>query len=187
MDYSQVVEDLGVPHRARAALRTLMAAGPAATPALRRGLRHPTPEVRIGCCNVLDHFLDEDAVPELIENLTHEHEDVRARAMHALACDNCKEGTCRPGEGETIPIALRLLREDPSRRVRVEAVSLLFQAVHQNADVRNALEQARDHDASPNVRRQAGLRAPGGTLFLRTSPDRPSLSKSSARAHLSAR
>lgn len=187
MDYSQVVEDLGVPHRARAALRTLMAAGPSATPALRRGLRHPTPEVRIGCCNVLDHFLDEDAVPELIENLTHEHEDVRARAMHALACDKCKEGTCRPGEGETIPIALRLLREDPSRRVRVEAVSLLFQAVHQNADVRNALEQARDHDASPNVRKQAGLRAPGGSLFLRTSPDRPRLSKSSARAHLSAR
>jgi HEAT repeat protein len=186
MDFSQAVEDLGIPHRARAALHTLMAAGPAATPTLRRGLRHPTPEVRIGCCNVLDHFLDDDAVPALIENLTHEHEDVRARAMHALACDKCKAGICRPGAAETIPIALRLLREDPSRRVRVEAVSLLFQAVHQNADVRNALERARDHDASPNVRKQAGLRAPGGSLFLRTSPDRPRLSKSGARAHLSA-
>jgi len=187
MDYSQVVEDLGVPHRARAALRTLMAAGPAATPALRRGLRHPTPEVRIGCCNVLDHFLDDDAVPELIENLTHEHEDVRARAMHALACDKCKAGACRPGEAETVPLALRLLREDPSRRVRAEAVSLLFQAVHQNDEVRTALEHARDYDVSPNVRKQAGLRAPGGSLFLRTSPDHPRLTKSSARAHLSAR
>jgi HEAT repeat protein len=187
MEYRQTVEDLGIEHRAKNALRILMAAGREATPALRYGLRHHNPAVRIGCCDVLDHFLDEAAVPELIANLTHDHEDVRARAMHALACYKCKEASCRPAEDETIPLALRLLRDDPSRRVRAEAVALLFQAVYQNTTVRNALEYTREHDPSPNVRKQAALRAPGGALFLRNSPDRPRLLKSSPRAHLSPR
>jgi hypothetical protein len=49
------VEDLGVKHRAKAALRELTAQGPAATRALQRGLSHENPAVRVGCCVVLDH------------------------------------------------------------------------------------------------------------------------------------
>lgn len=51
----QLIADLAVPHRFKRALKQLMAAGMLATPALRRGLRHDDPEVRIGCCIVLDH------------------------------------------------------------------------------------------------------------------------------------
>jgi hypothetical protein len=47
---------------------------------------------------VLDHHMDEAALPDLIENLHHENEMVRAWAMHALACDRCKEGSCRPAK-----------------------------------------------------------------------------------------
>lgn len=90
-DYRRFVEDLAVTHRAKHALRCLMTAGSLATAALREGLRHPEPAVRIGCCMVLDHYLDPAAAPELIENLHHENEIVRAWAMHALACDRCKE------------------------------------------------------------------------------------------------
>ena len=86
-DFNILVSHLGVEHRAKKALRELMATGPAATPTLRRGLSHPDPEVRVGCCKVLDHFLDEEALPELIDNLGHQDETVRAWAMHALACD----------------------------------------------------------------------------------------------------
>ena len=76
-EFDHLVSHLGVEHRSKKALRRLMAAGSAATPSLRRGLRHPDPSVRVGCCKVLDHFLDEDALPELIDNLNHEDETVR--------------------------------------------------------------------------------------------------------------
>ncbi len=33
---------------------------------------------------------DYDAVPELIENLEHPHPEVRAWALHAMACEPCK-------------------------------------------------------------------------------------------------
>jgi len=185
-DHWQLVENLGVKHRAKDALHSLMEAGPLATPALRRGSRHPDPVSRVGCCIVLDHFLDEEAVPELIENLSHENDEVRAWALHALACDKCKEGECRPGEDESVPLALRMLAEDESVRVRVEAIQLVFPAVHSRDDVRVALEQARDFDQSPKVRKAAGLRAPGGIMYLRSSPERPGCLKSNARGRLTA-
>jgi hypothetical protein len=68
IDFDRLIEDLGIEHRAKAAMRLLMAAGMSATPAVRRGLRHHDPRVRAQCCGVLDHFLDVDAIPELMDN-----------------------------------------------------------------------------------------------------------------------
>jgi hypothetical protein len=167
----RLVENLAVPHRTKEALRQLMWAGALATPAVRRGLRHSSPAVRVGCCTVLDHHLDEAAIPELIANLAHEDEEVRAWAMHALACDRCKEGTCRPGEDDVLPIALRMLREDPSRRVRREAAHLLGRSALRRTDVCRALEQARDQDADPLVRKIARWYTPGGAIYRRLLPD----------------
>jgi HEAT repeat protein len=167
-----LVEDLGVEHRAKDALRQLMFAGTQATRALRRGLRHDNPKVRVGCCQVLDHLLDDAAIPELIANLTNENDQVRTWAMHALACDRCKEGVCRPGEDDVLPIALRMLREDPSRAVRKEAAQLLGRSAHRRPDVCHALEVARDDDPDPLVRKVARWYTPGGTIFRRMAPGR---------------
>jgi hypothetical protein len=169
-EYARSVEDLAVPHRFKSALGRLMAAGMLATPALRRGLRHDDPDVRVGCCIVLDHFMDEAAVPELIENLAHPNPRVRSNALHALACDRCKEGACRPGEDDVIPIAIRLLVGDESRSVRKTAAHMLTPAVHKREDVRRALEHARDHDPDRLVRKVAGWAAPGGPIFRRLTP-----------------
>ena len=169
-EYARCVEDLAVPHRFKDALRRLMAAGMQATPALRRGLRHDDPDVRVGCCIVLDHFMDEAAIPELIANLAHENPRVRSNALHALACDRCKEGACRPGEDDVIPIAIRLLLADESRSVRKTAAHILTPAVHKREDVRRALEHARDHDPDRLVRKVAGWAAPGGPIFRRLTP-----------------
>src|ERR1043166_6679100 len=128
MDYWQQVENRGIKHRVKYAQRALMQAGTAATPALRRGLQHHNPDVRVGCEIVLDHYLDEAAVPDLVANLAHEDYRVREWALHALVCERCKEGECHPGENDTIPLALKLLSADPSRRVRVQAVHLLGRA-----------------------------------------------------------
>lgn len=180
-DYGRLVEDLGVKHRAKQALRQLTAAGSLATPAVREGLRHPDPGVRVGCCKVLDHHLDEAALPELMDNLKHENEAVRAWAMHALACDRCKEGTCRPGEDEVVPVAARMLVDDESRRVRQMAAGLLGPSVHRRPDVLRALEHARDHDPHPVVRKIARWYTPGGPRYKRLMP-KPSRTERS-RAH----
>lgn len=177
-DFDCLVENLGVKHRAKGALRRLMDAGAPATPALRQGLRHLDPAVRVGCCQVLDHFLDEAALPELVENLEHPSAAVRAWAMHALACDRCKEGACRPGEDEVIPIATRMLISDDSRRVRQMAAGLLGPSVHRRPDVLRALEYARDHDPHPVVRKIARWYAPGGPLYQRLAPKPPRKRKS---------
>ena len=169
-DYTGFVEDLGVKHRAKASLRRLMAAGSLATPALRRGLRHSDPAVRVGCCKVLDHHMDEAALPELIANLQHEKAEVRVWAMHALACDRCKEGSCRPGEDQVVPIAIRMLTTDGSRRVRQMAAGLLGPSVHRRADALHALQRARDHDSHPVVRKIAGWYTPGGPIYRRLAP-----------------
>jgi HEAT repeat protein len=169
-DHDRLVADLAVPHREKEALRRLMEAGMAATPALRRGLRHPDPDVRVGCCVVLDHFMDESALPDLIANLDHEVPRVRSSALLALACDRCKEGACRPGEDDVMPIAIRMLRADPDSYVRKQAAGLLAPAVHRRDDVRVALEHARDHDPDPLVRKVASWGAPGGPIYRRLTP-----------------
>jgi hypothetical protein len=129
-----------------------------------------TMDVRIGCCQVLDHYLDPAALPELINNLHHENEMVRAWAMHALACDRCKEGTCRPGEEEVLPIATQMLMQDESRRVRQMAAGVLGPSVHRHPDVLRALEYARDHDSHPVVRKISGWYTPGGSIYKRLTP-----------------
>ena len=169
-DYPGLVEDLAVEHRAKNALRRLIAAGAAATPAVRGGLQHADAAVRIGCCKVLDHHMDEAALPELIENLEHPSAAVRAWAMHALACDRCKEGACRPGEDEVVPIAVRMLIEDESRHVRQMAAGLLGPSVHRRPDVLRALEHVCAHDPHPAVRKVAAWFTPGGPRYRRLMP-----------------
>lgn len=165
VDYDALVADLAVRHRTKVALRALMAAGPHATPAVRRGLQHSDATIRAECCNILDHFLDESALPELMANLEDPDAHVRARALHALACDRCKEGSCRPGETTVIPIALDMLALDPDRGVRKSAVEMLGPSAHKSAEVRAALLKARTEDADPLVRKVAGWHCPGGRIY----------------------
>lgn len=170
LSYWRLVEDLAIKHRAKEAMRQLLFARSLATRAVRLGLRHPDPAVRIACCNILDHHLDQAAIPDLIATLEDENDQVRARALHALACDRCKEGECRPQEDEVVNITLEMLRTDPSRRVRQEAAQLLGRLAFRRPDVCQALEWTRDHDPDPLVRKIARWYTPGGTIYRRLEP-----------------
>jgi hypothetical protein len=169
-DYDSLVEQLAVKHRADGALRALMAAGAKATPSVRKGLLHEEAIVRMRCCMVLDHHLDAAALPELIASLHHTDGRVRAWALHALACDRCKEGACRPGEEDVVPIALAMLSDDQSRHVRTVAAHMVGAAVHRRPDVARALEVAAEHDPHPVVRKVARWYAPGGSIYARLAP-----------------
>jgi HEAT repeat protein len=169
-EFDTKVAELAVEHRWRAAYWHLLLAGADATSAVRRGLAHADAVVRVRCCMVLDHHMDDDALPELKANLDHEEAAVRSWAMHALACDRCKEGECRPAEDDVVPIAIRMLREDPSVLVRRQAAGMLGPAVHRRDDVVRALIEAKEADADPVVRKVAGWWVPGGPRFVRTAP-----------------
>lgn len=164
-DYDALVSDLGARHKSKYALRRLMAAGPACTPALRRGLAHDNDRIRVGCCKVLDHYMDDAAIPELKANLDHPNPDVRAWAIHALACDRCKEGTCRPGEDDIIPLAIAMLEHDTDQHVRQMAVGMLGPSVHRNPLVLPAIERCARNDDHPAVRKIARWHLPGGPRY----------------------
>jgi HEAT repeats len=86
----EVVAALGIPHHERAALWTLVAAGPAAVEAVKLGLQSPSAAVRRGCCEYLDLFGDEEAAQAMIPLLDDSDDQVRWMAAHALTCERCK-------------------------------------------------------------------------------------------------
>lgn len=170
MEIEVLIQHLGVPHRARAAYRTLLSMGEAATSAVQEGLQHENAEVRYYCCRLLDHFLTPETLPALLERLEDTAPNVRLMALHAMACDRCKQGEWRPTEAETLPEALRLLEEDDSAHVRAMAVEVVGLFTHTNPQATHALTQAQAYDVSPTVRKKAGWYAPGGTIYKRTMP-----------------
>jgi hypothetical protein len=131
------------------------------------GLRHPDPSVRIRWAKHLDHHFDPAALPALIENLTHPNARVRQWSLHALGCDQCKEGSCRPDEGQVVLLAIDRLLTDRSRYVRQAAAALLGPLVGRRPEVIVALEQSRDHDPHPVVRDIARRFTPGNRPFAR--------------------
>jgi len=166
-DYAGFVQALGVPFRSHEAQRRLLKAGVLAVEALQEGLHDESADVVTGCLKVLDHHLQEEAIPALLENMHHPQPQVRAWALHALACDRCKEGACRPGEDEAVPLAIDMLRNDPSPFVRVMAADMIGPSAIRNETVVSALLDAVANDAHPNVRKKARWYIPGGPIYKR--------------------
>jgi HEAT repeat protein len=164
------LQELTVPHRARRAFWHLLLSGSAGTQAARLGVWHDDPRVRLACCQVLDHTMDQDSVPDLVERLKDDSAAVRAAALHALACDRCKKDGCLPGTEAYFGRALDLLANDPSVGVRAGAAGVVGKFVHHRADALAALVAARDNDSDRSVRKAAALRAPGGTIYCKTRP-----------------
>lgn len=114
-------------------------------------MHHAKPIVRRLCASILDHLADEAAFVDLVEALDDEDPEVLKRALHALACDQCKDNECRPGEELFVPRALELLHH-PNADVRASAIDTLGKVVARRPDVADALAGVAQHD------RDAGLR-----------------------------
>ena len=161
---TQWVEELGIAHRAKAARRALQAAGAQAAGAIRLGLHHRDPVVVVACCDILDHTLDEAAIADLVECTARSDPTVRARALHALACDKCKHGACRPGEAMILEAANRALH-DEDRAVRLQAVTALGPAVRRSDSAFDAVRTRAVDDSDPCVRKVARWYLPGGPVY----------------------
>ena len=93
MPLEDVVASLGVPYLSRAALWWLVWIGPPAIPAVRAGLQSENALIRRSCCELLEHWPEPDALPELETLLSDPDADVRRAAAHTLTCDHCRDGT----------------------------------------------------------------------------------------------
>lgn len=170
MPAADLVELLGDPHRSVHAYARLLTLGPAAAEAARHGMSSPDPRVREQCCKVLDHLMDTESIPLLIEALADPAAAVRIQAVHALACDRCKTDVCRPTPEAVLPPAIALLASDPSAHVRAYAAELVGLWVHNHPAARAAIGHAATQDPSPAVRKKASWHAPGGPIYRRTKP-----------------
>jgi HEAT repeat protein len=168
-EFDRCVEQLGDPPRARPAYWLLMAGGPAALPAVRAGLQHESGAVRAGCAEALDHLVDEASFPLLVACLDDPEPRVRVNALHALACDRCKDNGCRPEKAAVLPPAVRCLRHDPHKHVRAMAAEVIGRWAHGDEAAAAALVDARDLDPDPMVRKKASWYAPGGPIYRRTA------------------
>lgn len=108
--------------------------------------------------SILDHIIDEESVPVLVAALDDDDIDVRRRALHALACEQCKQDDCRPGEDLFVPRALEFLAEHASADLRAAAVDALGKVARRRADVAVALARAADRDPHPGIRNMARVR-----------------------------
>jgi HEAT repeat protein len=166
----ELVDSLADRHRGSQALDRLIALGPDAVEPACAGLRHPDAKVRARCCRVLDHIMDEASVGAIIGALADPAPEVRCEALHALACDRCKAGSCRPGAALVLPPVLAILAADPSPHVRAYAAEVVGVWAHTRQEAADALREAAVSDPSPAVRKKASWFAPGGTIFVRTKP-----------------
>jgi hypothetical protein len=162
--FEQQVDDLAVEHRAKDAKRSLIAAGTRAQPAVIAGLGHPDVRVVVGCIDVIDHVLEEEALDALFSVLGHPDPRVRRRALHALSCEHCKQGECRPSQ-TALRDALVAACEDCDPTVRAGAVEGLSPMVHDSADALAAIVRLADADPDRAVRKKAALSAPGGPIY----------------------
>jgi HEAT repeat protein len=152
----ELLDRLTVEHLSRAAFWRLWAGAMTDTRSVRRGLRHKDPRVRVMCTQILDHFLDDAALADILDRLHDDDPQVRSWALHTLGCDRCKEGSCRPGEDVFLPEAIRLLRDDPDVGVRTAAATTLGQsAATRRKDVAEALAVAAGSDPDRRVRKVA--------------------------------
>lgn len=154
-DFDGWVSQLGVSSCRQGARIHLLASGRAALPALRRGLAHRTSIVRQQCVRILDRLVDEESLSALVLALDDDDPGVCARALHALACDRCKQNECRPGEDLWVPRALEFLRTHPNPDMRAAAIDALAKVASRRPEVAAALLAAADGETDKGLRGMA--------------------------------
>jgi HEAT repeat protein len=157
-DFDGWVAQLGTSTRRQEAKRYLRSVGPQALPAIRRGLHHSKPMVRRVCVSILDQLVDEESIPDLVAALDDPDTEVCRRALHALACEQCKQNECRPGDETFVPRALELLRTHPDPDIRAGAADALGRIAYRRPDIVKALVEVGEHDRSAGVRNMARSR-----------------------------
>jgi HEAT repeat protein len=133
--------------------RGLLAAGQEGVAAALAGLAHPNPRVRRGCAGFFDHHGTDACVPGLVRALlTDPVANVRREAVHSLACDRCKGA---PLQADAVPLLLDRIENDPSYKVRREAIFGLTRQAPDDRACPVLRRVSADEAEHPEVRKMA--------------------------------
>jgi len=137
-DPAALVDALADPARRETALRELLACGPAARPAVRAGLGDGRFEVRRGCVLWLLRLAEPADLACLVPLLRDPKSKVRHAAVVAVGIAS---------GAEAVPLLLERALDDPSLRVRRQAVVLLaWRLAHPDLESFFAQLAARESD-----------------------------------------
>ena len=100
-------------------------------------------------------MVDEESLSALLRALDDEVPEVSARALHALACDRCKQNECRPGEDLWVPRAVEFLQTNSNPDLRAAAIDALGKVVSRRPDVATVLHTAAENDPNRGLRSMA--------------------------------
>ena len=153
-DFDGWVARLAHPSKHQEAKLHLRFSGAAALPAVRRGAQHANPRVRATCVALLDFLVDDESVGDLVAALDDPDPDVVGRALHALACDHCKQNECLPGEELWVERALEFTR-DANPDLRARAIDALAKVARRRPDVAAALAESASSDPDAGIRNLA--------------------------------
>lgn len=114
-----------------AAYLALYARGAEVLPAIREGFAQSNWQIRRWCALFADNFADPETLRALVPLVHDPKSQVRLAAVHAIACEGCKDGS---NPIDAVPLLLERIDRDESIRVRRQAVSML--AHHRTPDRR---------------------------------------------------
>lgn len=135
-----------------AAWLELLDLGPSARNAVVDGLRDASWQVRRWCALWLDHHADPESLQALIPLLRDPKSQVRLFAVHAIACDRCKQGE---NPIDAVPLLMERICGDESIRVRRHATAMLaFQ--HAHPDLEGFFQDLLATETDAKLRKHAG-------------------------------
>ena len=133
--------------------RSLERAGQAGADAILWGLSHPDARVRRGCAGYLDHHATDACFPQIRWLALHDPAaKVRREAVHSATCQQCKP---TPLTGDLVGLLVQVALEDPSRRVRSEAIAGLLHSRPPDARAAAALEHILRTETNTRLHSQA--------------------------------
>lgn len=151
-DPDSLVDGFGPATDRYAIYERLIAVGPSALPAIRRGLSSTDWHVRHWSAICLDRMADADALSALVPLLEDPVPKVRLWAVHSLACDHCRDDVAC--DIDVVPLLIRRVDVDPSLKVRKMAVIMLSSGLSDHRAV-PALERVLDRETDDSIRRHA--------------------------------
>lgn len=135
-----------------AAFLALYRRGPEALPAVRQGFQHANPHVRRWSAILADNWADGETFRALTALLDDPQAGVRVWAVHALACERCKDG---PNPVDAVPLLLERIEQDSSIRVRRHAVAMLAHHRPPDSRVVPMLRKILSHETDAKLRLHA--------------------------------
>lgn len=143
----------------------LQQAGPAAIPALIRGMAHPHPRVRRGCVDIIDHGgygADGRCIDALLPLLHDPVPHIRKAVWHTLFCERCvNESKCevKPTNAlDRVALLIEIGLHDPNPKLRGQLIEDLRQLAH-DPRVQPALENLTKNDLTKEVNKLCNYKA----------------------------